>query len=358
MSLESLGWNASLAQKYQNLLASGFKPARVIAEHKEAYRVHDGDQTYWGEISGKLLYQSASSADFPKIGDWVAITAVDQTLAVIHTVLPRQTILSRKKAGDTTEEQIIAANIQVVFIVMGLDQNFNLRRLERYLTTVQTMQARPVIVLNKTDVCSDLSEKLQQVEALASNHPIISLSALDPHQVQPLLNQIHSGETAVLVGSSGVGKSTLINALLGEKIQNVQSVRKGDEQGKHTTSHKTLFILEGQRCFIDTPGMRELQLWQDGSSLEKAFPDIDVLAGQCQFKNCSHTQDKGCAIQSALIDGSLDEKRFKNYLKLKKELLYLETKIDEKKARQVKQDTKKLHSYYRKVIRHKNKDRF
>lgn len=250
--------------------------------------------------------------------------------------------------GGTTEEQIVAANVDTVFLVSGLDQNFNLRRIERYLILVWESGANPVIVLNKADLCDAIEQRINAVESIASGVPIVTLSAIQQQGLDRLQPYLLPGQTIALLGSSGVGKSTLGNQLIGANVQAVQSVRQGDDQGRHTTTHRELLRLPSGSLIIDTPGMREIQIWAGEESLQATFADIDRLAEQCRFRDCCHEQEPGCAVQEAIVQGTLDYSRFLNYQKLNRELNYLSRKQDERAQLNEKAKWKKLH----KALRH------
>lgn len=250
--------------------------------------------------------------------------------ATIHSILPRKSKFSRQSVGGITTEQIVAANIDTVFLVSGLDGDFNPRRIERYLVLAWESGANPVILLNKADLCQNLEECLNQVENIALGVPIITISAANSQGLDALKTYLQPGKTVALLGSSGVGKSTITNQLKGEAVQKVKAVRQGDDRGRHTTTHRELIVLPNGSLIIDTPGMREIQIWASEDSLHSTFEDIEILAQECRFRDCQHINEPGCAIQQALQDGKLDYSRFSSYQKLQKELDYLSQKQDQK----------------------------
>jgi ribosome biogenesis GTPase len=265
----------------------------------------------------------------PKVGDWVAISLFDEnTKAVIHDVLPRRTKLSRKSADRKTKEQVIAANIDTVFIVQSLDENFNVNRLARYLVTVNQSGAKPVVILNKSDLCNTVTDKIYEVMKLDDRVKVFPVSATNNIGIEQLKESISKGETIAFVGSSGVGKSTLINVLLGIDKLKINPVRESDSRGKHTTTRRELIVLPNGGILIDTPGMRELGLWNADNGLSQTFSDFEEYASQCYFSDCTHTHEIKCAVLQALKDGAITQQQYDNYLKLRKELKYLERKQD------------------------------
>jgi ribosome biogenesis GTPase len=256
--------------------------------------------------------------------------------------LPRKTKFSRKVPGSSVEEQIVATNIDTVMLVSGLDNDFNLRRIERYLVMVSASGAKCVIVLNKADLCVDLDSRIDEVKRIAPNVPVIPISAKRDEHLTALAGYIKEGETVALLGSSGVGKSTITNHLLGGERQKVQEVREGDDRGRHTTTKRELIVLPDGGLIIDTPGMRELQLWVSEEGLENSFEDIEALTAQCFYSNCEHNNTRGCAIEAALTNGGLDHERWENYNKLQKELDYITEKQDASAARTKKKNVKKI----------------
>ncbi|WP_400162739.1 ribosome small subunit-dependent GTPase A [Brevibacillus sp. TJ4] len=328
-TLEELGWNPHFAQHFAPYAEQGYSVGRITLEHKRLYRIISEYGELLGEVSGKLRYEATGRDDFPAVGDWVVIAPRElEKKATVHAVLPRISKFSRKAAGDTVEEQIVAANVDTVFLVNALNNDFNLRRMERYLVLAWESGATPVIVLSKADLCEDRPARIAEVEAVAIGVPIHVVSAEHDEGMEQLAPYLGQGQTIALIGSSGVGKSTLINKLSGVDVQRISEVREGDDRGRHTTTHRELFLLPGGALLIDTPGMRELQLWDAQAGFHGAFEDIEELAAACRFHDCRHDREPGCAIQAALADGTLDKSRYTSYQKLQRELAHQARKED------------------------------
>jgi ribosome biogenesis GTPase len=328
MSLNTLGWKPAFAAAFEALPETNTHPARISREERGRYRVLDESGERQAELSGRMRHEAQSRLDLPAVGDWVAVRRAGDGPDIIVALLPRATAFIRKVAGETTEEQIVAANVDTVFIVMGLDADFNVRRAERYLTAGWESGAIPVIVLNKSDLAEDLEAQVAEVEASAAGADVVAVSALDAAAFVALERWLAPGQTVALLGSSGVGKSTLVNGLAGEARQATGAVRESDSRGRHTTTHRELVPLPGGAVLLDTPGMRELQLWGDEESAGAAFPDITALAEACRFGDCGHASEPGCAVRAALDDGTLDRGRFESWRKLQRELHWLEIRND------------------------------
>lgn len=350
MDLIKLGWNNKFQEEFDNIKKYEYIPARVIREEKERYILMHQDGECMGKVSGRFRHKAESICDFPAVGDWTAVKLLNKGKeAVIYELLSRKSKLTRKAPvsggrkvkdvmgrkitlGGTTEEQVVAANIDAIFIVVALDNTFNLRRLERFMLLAYNSGATPVIILNKIDLCNNVEEKILQVEGIAMGTDIYSISAINNEGVNKLRKYLGNNNTIGLFGTSGVGKSTLINALLESNALQTGEVRESDGKGRHTTTWREMVIIPKGGVIIDTPGMRELQVWSNEDELDEIFEDIVELETQCKFRDCSHKKEPGCAIASSLKDGTLDKDRYENYLLMKMEVGYLNNRVNERKA--------------------------
>jgi ribosome biogenesis GTPase / thiamine phosphate phosphatase len=328
VNIASLGWGAALADTFQEHADAGLRPGRVAIQHRGAYVLLTEEGEVWAGVRGRLRHAAESTADLPAVGDWVAYDhPAGAERAAVHAILPRRSAFRRKQAGFETAEQVVAANVDVLFLVTSLNQDLNVRRIERYMTLAWESGADPVVVLTKADLCPDIEPAVALVESVTFGVPVHVTSAMTGEGYDALRAHLEGGRTGAAVGSSGVGKSTLINRLCGEERLATRDIRD-DGRGRHTTTHRELIVLPGTGCVIDTPGMRELQLWDSAEGLERAFEDVDVLIAECRFSDCGHDTEPGCAVRAAMADGRLDAERLESYRKLQRELRYLEIRHD------------------------------
>ena len=348
--LESLGWSEFFESAFQPYRERGHFAGRVVLEERGAYRLYTEQGEVSARVRGKLRYDSESSADFPAVGDWVAVSRRERDgLNQIQAVLPRRSKFSRKAAGANSEEQVVAANVDTVFLVQGLDHDFNLRRLERYLVAAFESNAAPVVILNKADLCEDVEKKISEAESVAPGTPVHAISSVSGEGLDALDQYVLPCVTVAFLGSSGVGKSTLINRIVGEEIQKTAEVREHDSRGRHTTTRRELIVLKTGGLLIDTPGMRELQMWDASGSLDLAFSDVQSIAAACYFSDCSHQNEPGCAVREALEDGSLDRGRYESFTKMEKEMEYLDSRMDTRLNLKRKSREKKIHRAFRTI---------
>src|SRR5262245_45010925 len=349
--LKDLGWDDAWQAAFAPFAAEGLVPARVAIEFNYIYRLYSESGELQAQHAGRLRHEAASKEQLSAVGDWVAARPIaGEAAATIEAVLPRRSKFSRKVAGEVTEEQVVAANIDTVFLVMGLDGDFNPRRIERYLSMAYESGASPVVLLTKADIADDVPEALAEIERVAIGTPVHAISAHARTGLETLDAHLRPGRTGTLLGSSGSGKSTLINALLGESRLKTQEVRSHDSRGRHTTRHRHLIMLPGRGLLIDTPGMRELQVWSAGDTVRETFEDIEELAAQCHSTDCRHQGEPRCAVAKAVEDGTLPRERLTSYHKLQDEVRHFENRrniraqIDEKrKVKTINQAMKKLY---------------
>lgn len=356
MTLTDFGWcpGSSADAAFARLAQDGFRVGRVVLEHRGRYHVHTASGDYAAEVTGTFRDRAQDLQAFPAVGDWIAIGPYEPGNPVmIHQVLPRSSQFVRKVAGGSTAGQVVAANIDTVFLMVGLDGDFNLRRIERYLVTAWDSGATPVVVLNKADSCSHLDDIVAEVAEIAIAVPIHPISAMTGAGLEALHPYLLPGKTVALIGSSGVGKSTLTNYLLGTHYQATQAVRQDDSRGRHTTTHRQLVPLPSGALLIDTPGMRELQLWSVDTGLQETFSDIMALAEGCQFRDCQHQQEPGCAVQAAIADNTLDSKRLSNYQKLQREQQWIHRRRDRQAQLNSKRRWKAMTKAMRQAPKHR-----
>ena len=353
MNLREWGWDGIWEQAFGDFAARGLCPARVVREDREAYVVQTEAGERPAETTGRFRRALEEGAtERPAVGDWVGIDLrPTHDRAGIEGVLPRRSCLSRQAAGRAVWEHVLAANVDAVFLVCALDEGrgFNLRRLERGLAMVRGSGAEAVVVLNKADLYGDVDARLQEAQSVGPDVPVVALSATHRRGLEGLEPWISGSRTVAMLGPSGVGKSALANALIGEEVQSTQPVREGDSRGRHTTTRRELFRLPSGGLLIDTAGLREFQPWGDGSELDAIFPEVAELAGQCRFRDCRHEGEPGCAVQQALGEGSLDFERFEHYLRLKREQAYLELRRESSANRAEKTRWKKIACWQKEI---------
>jgi len=344
VNLQELGWSPFFGAAFERLAEPGCLPARVAVQIISGkYLLYCDEGEVQGEIAGRLQYLASGPQDLPAVGDWVVVRIVPlERRAVIVDLLPRRTKFSRRAAGKRAEEQVVAANVDVVFLVQALDSTLNLRRLERYLVAASDSGARPVVLLNKSDLCENLDEVRAAVDRVAAGAPVHVLAARHGLGVDALNEYLAEGVTGAVLGPSGVGKSTIINRVLGSDYFPTEEVRDFDDKGRHTTTRRELVILPGRGLLIDTPGMRELQLLGGTGGLEAAFEDVEALALECKFRDCRHDEEPGCAVRQALDDGRLPPERFASYRKLLREITFLERSGNKTEQALYKDRAKKL----------------
>lgn len=331
MDLSQLGWNDFFAGPFQPFEEVGLEPARVVTEHRGGYRVVCAHGEMAAEVTGRFRFDAPSAAAYPAIGDWLAVEVFpSESKAMIHAVLPRRTKFSRTAAGSGIDEQILAANIDDVFIVASLGDELNLRRLERYLTVAWESGAQPTVILAKSDLSDDVPAAVQAVTEIAGAAAVHAICSLTGRGIKALRTSLCGPRTIVLLGPSGVGKSTLVNHLYGEEFLPTLPVRESDQKGRHTTTERQMLLLPSGALVIDTPGLRELQLWESETGIEDAFPDIEALAARCRFSDCQHEAEPGCAVRAAIESGAMDPGRLTSHRKLKREQEHFEHRHDKR----------------------------
>ncbi|MFH1414980.1 MAG: ribosome small subunit-dependent GTPase A [Elusimicrobiota bacterium] len=350
ITLEDLGYN----DFFRSPGIEGRSPARVTAAHKEAYILRTGTAEYFAKITGKMMFTASGSEDYPVVGDWVMVSFEDKGLAVIHDILPRKTVLKRKSAGNSGV-QIIASNIDTAYIVESIDRDYSLNRFERYITIADSGGIRLVLILNKTDLVTghELESKLSEVNNRFEDLPVLATSTVSENGITGLKNSIKKGMTYCFLGSSGVGKTSLINSLMGKDILKTSEINIYTQRGKHTTSHRELFILETGGLVIDNPGMREIGLVDSEDGIGSVFDDISALSDTCRFSDCNHTHETGCAVLKAVGSGELDKAKYENYMRLVKE-----NEFNSMSKLEKRQKDRNFGKFCKKVMKYKKKHKY
>lgn len=357
MQLAFLGWDETFSSAFAPYSCSGLIAGRVILQHNHIYIVATEAGEVHAQISGHLRHEAASGEELPAVGDWVALRLFSgDGVALIQAVLPRRSKFSRKAAGRTTSEQVVATNIDTVFLVVGMDNDFSPRRVERYLAAAWESGAAPVVVLNKVDLCADPAIRVAEIEEVARGVPVHVISALRGDGVEAVAAYCVPCRTVALLGSSGAGKSTLINALLGTALLPTAAVREHDSRGRHTTTRRELmFLPNGGGMVIDTPGMRELQLWQADEGVQATFDEIETIGRKCRFRDCRHRNEPGCAVRAAVEEGELAPDRLSSLHKLQKELAWFDRQHDQLAALEEKRRWKNIHKSTKRFLRESDK---
>ena len=335
MKLQDLGYNDKLEKlRHENNLMD-YEIGRVISEHKERYIVKSEKGETEAEITGNLRFSAKSREDFPAVGDWVAMTIYDSGFSIIHKILPRLSVISRQAVGKFGEMQIIAANIDYALLVQAADRDFNINRLERYLTICNSSEVKPIIVLSKTDLTDEhhISEIIEKIKARIKNVPVLAISNKSQTGYHQIKNVIEKGKTYCMLGSSGVGKSTMLNNLAGRSLMRTDAISRSTNKGKHVTSHRELIILDNGGILIDNPGMREVGITDSTNGLESTFDLIFRYSQNCKFKDCTHTNEAGCLVLEAVEKGEIDRASYENYLKMEKEKAYFESSVAERRKK-------------------------
>jgi len=353
MNIKKLGFNKWFQDRTDSAKLTDYQIARVISVNKESYIINNGKNELFAEITGKLMYTADSPLDYPAVGDWVYAQFFDEdSFAIIHEIFPRKSLLKRKTSGKKIEFQLIAANIDTAMIIQSLDSNYNIRRLERYLVMINESHIHPIVLLSKSDLLTaeEIEKKCADIHQLMPNIQIVAFSSQNASGLAQIKELLIGGKTYCLLGSSGVGKTTLLNHLIGEALFETQMVREKDRKGRHTTTHRHLIQLKNSAMIIDTPGMRELGNIAVESAIDETFNEIAELSDQCRYNDCTHNHEKGCAVLLALKDGIISEERYQNYLKMNKESVYNEMSYLEKR-----QKDKQFGKLCKSVMKHKKR---
>jgi ribosome biogenesis GTPase / thiamine phosphate phosphatase len=335
MRLEDFGYNDELEKFRIEHNLDNFEIGRIVSEHKERYTIKTVKGEYEAEITGNMRFTAKSREDYPAVGDWVAITTYDSDFAIIHMILPRFSVIKRQAVGQFGESQIIAANIDFAFLVQAIDRDFNINRLERYLTICNSSKVKPLIILSKTDLIDEfqVNELLENIKARIRLVPVIALSNETLNGYEAIKKLIEKGKTYCMLGSSGVGKSTLLNNLSGRSMMKTDSISQSTNKGRHVTSHRELIILESGGILIDNPGMREVGIADNTSGLEITFDTIVRISQNCKFKDCTHTNEIGCSVLEAVEKGDIDKASYENYLKMEREKVHFESTVAERRKK-------------------------
>ena len=354
-NIEKIGFDKWFRDNVNPEKLAGFEISRVVAVHKDSYTINNGENDVLAELVGKIIYGADSPIDYPTVGDWVLVLFYDEkTLSIIHEILPRKSLLKRKTPGKKVAFQLIAANIDTAFIIQSLDENFNLRRLERYLVMVNESNIRPIVLLSKSDLLTaeDIATRIVEIKKIMPNLHVQPFSNKNESGLNHVKDLLNPGRTYCLLGSSGVGKTTLLNNLICESILTTKTVRDKDGKGRHATTYRHLIKLDCGAMMVDTPGMRELGNFSVKTGLDETFAEITALSDKCQFNDCTHVNEKGCAILNALENDSLSRERYQNYIKMNKESVYNEMSFFEKR-----QKDKQFGKFCRSVMKHKKNSR-
>ena len=346
MQLSTFGWTAFFEQRSSGLRQQGLEFGRVSWLSRGIYNLYTERGELRAQLSGRLRHDVTQASEMPAVGDWVAFREREGA-CMINAVLPRLSKFSRKIAGRTTEQQVLAANVDRVFLVTGLDNDYNLRRIERYLAIAWESGAQPVVILNKADLCADVATRVAEAQSAAIGVPLYAISSLTGEGVSILEQEIVPRKTIALLGSSGVGKTTLINRLLGKEAFSTHPVRASDHRGRHTTTARSLILLPAGALVMDTPGLRELQIWESDEGLGRTFDEIETLATECAFSDCTHVTEPRCAVRASVEQGRLSAERLENFRKLQRELRYLERRQDVSAQLAEKKRWKSIHKAMR-----------
>ena len=353
MRLEDLGYNDKIENFRIEHNLENFEIGRVISEHRERYIIRTINGEFEAEITGNMRFNAKNREDFPAVGDWVTLTTYESDFAIIHNILPRFSTIKRQAIGQFGEVQIIATNIDYAFLVQAVDRDFNINRLERYLTICNSSKVKPIIILTKTDLIDEIqiNEILNSIKIRIKNVPVIPISNESKKGYEAINTIIKKGKTYCMLGSSGVGKSTLLNNLSGKMLMRTDAISLSTNKGKHVTSHRELIILENGGILIDNPGMREVGIADTASGLETTFDMIVRLSSNCRFKDCTHTNEKGCSVLEAVEKEEIDKASYENYLKMEREKAHFESTIEEKRKKD--KDFGKMVKNYKKDINRK-----